>query len=146
VGEEINKTMAERARQLLRAEGRRLTPQRELLLRTLEETGHHLDAEELFLLARKRDPRLSLSTVYRTLTVLKGIGLVDELHLGEEHHHYEVAGSVEHYHLICTSCGSVIEFESLLIEQLKRQIAEEYDFEISGIHIDLMGLCARCKE
>lgn len=146
VGDEINKTMAERARRLLRAEGRRLTPQRELLLRTLEERGQHLDAEELFMLARERDPRLSLSTVYRTLNVLRDMGLVEELHLGEEHHHYEVASLGEHHHLVCTSCGSVIEFESPLMEQLKREVAEENDFQVNGIHIDLTGLCARCRK
>jgi Fe2+ or Zn2+ uptake regulation protein len=123
-----------------------MTPQRELLLRTLEEAGGHLDAEELFLLAREHDPRLSLSTVYRTLNVLKKMGLVEELHLGEEHHHYEVTSPAEHHHLICTKCGAVIEFESRLIEQMKREVAEEHGFEISGMHVDLMGLCARCRK
>lgn len=142
---EMNRTVAQTARRLLRAEGKRITPQRELLLRTLEESDRHLDAEELFFLAREHDPRLSLSTVYRTLNVLKEMGLVEELHLGEEHHHYEVAGAGEHHHLICMGCESVIEFESPLLEQLKREIAAEHDFEISGIHIDLTGLCAQCR-
>ncbi len=143
---EMNKAVAEKAKRLLRAEGKRMTPQRELLLRTLEEAGGHLDAEELFVLARERDPGLSLSTVYRTLNVLKEMGLVEELHLGEEHHHYEVAGLAEHYHLICTRCGQVIEFETELIERMKREVAEEHGFEISGMHVDLMGVCAACRE
>jgi len=142
----MHKTVAEKARRLLKAEGKRMTHQRELLLRTLEEANGHLDAEELFLLARERDPRLSLSTVYRTLNVLKEVGLVEELHLGEEHHHYEVTSPAEHHHLICTRCGAVIEFESELIEQMKSEVAEKHGFEISGMHVDLMGLCAGCRE
>ncbi|MFQ6014007.1 MAG: Fur family transcriptional regulator [Anaerolineae bacterium] len=132
--------------ELLRSQGKRVTLQRMLLLKIIQESDGHLDADEIYRLAKKKDPRLSLSTVYRTLSLLKELDLVEELHLEEEHHHYEVVGSAEHHHLICMSCGSIIEFESPLTEQLKGEIAEENDFEISGIHIDLTGLCAQCRE
>ena len=78
-----------RARDALRAEGYRMTKQRDTLLDVIEHAEGHLDADGIYDLARKRDPRISLSTVYRTLNLLKHHDLVDELHLSEEHHHYE---------------------------------------------------------
>ena len=62
--------------------------------------------ERLYGLARRRDTRISLSTVYRTLPLLARHGLVDELRLAEEHHYYEPrTGRPEHYHLVCVACG-----------------------------------------
>src|SRR3712207_9050490 len=82
-------TFQERARAALRSEGHRMTQQRDVLLDVIEHAGEHLDADGLYRLARERDSRISLSTVYRTLSLLKRHDLVDELHLSEEHHHYE---------------------------------------------------------
>ena len=72
-------------RDTFRATGRRLTSQRRLILGVLEESDVHLDAETLFVRAKTRDPDISLATVYRTLAVLKEMGLVEEHSLGEEH-------------------------------------------------------------
>jgi len=84
----------------LRAAGKRITPQRKLVLTILAQAsgnpdaGHpnsgHLDAYDIYERSRRQDASLSLSTVYRTLSVLKEAGVVHELHLDEEHHHYEL--------------------------------------------------------
>ncbi len=132
-------------RSALRATGRRLTGQRQLLLEVIQEHGGHLDAHELYRLASQRDPRLNLSTVYRNVALLRDLGLVDELHLGEDHHHYELKTPATHYHLICSGCGQVIEFTSPLIEQLKTEIAQRYDYEVVAASVDLTGLCATCR-
>ena len=128
---------------MLRRVGRRVTPQRVLILETMREAGGHLDADNIYRLARPKMPHLSLSTVYRTLTMLKEAGLVEELHLGEEHHHYEIKGE-GHHHLICRGCGEVVEFECPFSEQLLRELGEEHDFEITRICLDLIGYCAAC--
>lgn len=135
------------ARRLLRSQGKRVTPQRLLLFEVMQEHGGHLDADELYLLAKKREPRLSLSTVYRTLSLLKEMDLVKELHFDEEHHHYEIRGrGAEHYHLICQGCGEIIEFESPLTDRVKAEIAQDHHFQVTGAHIDLKGYCQRCVE
>jgi Fur family ferric uptake transcriptional regulator len=133
-------------RKILRKAGKRVTPQRLLILKAIREGGGHLDADEIYRLARRKAPRLSLSTVYRTINVLKEAGMIEELHLGEEHHHYELRGKGEHYHLICQGCGKVVEFECPFTEQLVRDLGEKYDFEITGIHLDLAGYCAECRQ
>jgi Fur family ferric uptake transcriptional regulator len=133
------------AKKMLRRAGKRVTPQRVLILETLQEAGGHLDADRIYSLVKRKMPRLSLSTVYRTLTILKEEGLIEELHLGEEHHHYEIKGN-GHHHLICRGCGKVIEFEWPFSERLIQDLGEEYDFEITGMHLDLMGYCDRCRK
>lgn len=125
--------------------GRRLTGQRQLLLQLIQEHGGHLDAHELYRLASERNPRLSLSTVYRTMNLLRDLGLVSEVHLGEEHHHYELRPSREHCHLVCASCGKVVEIGCDLIQQLKVTVAEQHDFEITEAQVDLVGLCGECR-
>jgi len=140
-------TELKEARRLLRSKGKRVTPQRLLIFEVMEEHGEHLDADELYLLAKKREPRLSLSTVYRTLNLLKELDLIEELHFDEEHHHYEIKGrGAEHYHLICLSCGEIIEFESPLTDRIKAQAAQDHHFQVTGVHIDLKGYCQRCAE
>lgn len=131
--------------EVLREQGKRITPQRRLLLQVIRESDGHLDADEIYRRARQEDPRISLSTVYRNLHLLKELGLIRELHLDQEHHHYELRGAKEHYHLICSDCGRVIEFHSPLVRKLRGQISEEEDFLIERVHIDLVGLCGECR-
>ena len=137
--------MSESDRKILRRAGKRITSQRSLILGVIREGGGHLDADEIYRRARLQAPRLSLSTVYRTITALKEAGAIEELHLGEEHHHYELRNAKEHHHLICQDCGKVIEFEDPFGEQLMRDLGEKYDFEIAEVHLDVVGRCVECQ-
>lgn len=125
--------------------GERVTWQRRLLLDLIAQAGGHLDADELFRRAKAREPRISLSTVYRNLRLFKKLGLVDERHLSENHHHYEIKSPSEHYHLVCLGCGRVIEFESPLLQRIKNQIRRGNQFEVTGAEISLQGYCSRCQ-
>ena len=78
----------EDTRQILSASGLRFTRQRALIMEIIRRGQGHLDADEVYRQARKKEPRLSLSTVYRSLQQLKELGRVDELQLDENHHHY----------------------------------------------------------
>ena len=133
------------ARQILRAEGKRVTPQRALLLRIIRESGGHLDADEIYRQARESDPRISLSTVYRTVKLLKELGLVEELHFGEEHHHYEMATGKVHHHLLCTGCGQIVEFESPVLDELLAALEREHGFALGRVQIDAVGRCQECQ-
>ncbi|MEA3344704.1 MAG: transcriptional repressor [Chloroflexota bacterium] len=141
----ISKQEELKANEILHQAGKRATPQRVLILKTISETGGHLDADEIYRLARQKMLHLSLSTVYRTLNVLKEAGVINELDLGEEHHYYELKRRGEHNHLICQGCGKVIEFECPFSDQLMRHLSEKYDFEITDIHLEVMGYCAECR-
>ena len=114
--------LSERLQDALRSAGRRLTPQRRLILQVLEESDGHLDADALYDRVKARDPDVSLATVYRTLAVLREIGLVEEHHLGQDHGHYEAVGQAPHYHFTCRCCGRVIEFDTPLVSQIGQDL------------------------
>ncbi|HEX16583.1 MAG TPA: transcriptional repressor [Deltaproteobacteria bacterium] len=124
--------------------GPRWTAQRELILEVLREEGGHMDADELFRRAKERDPRISLSTVYRTLKLFRDLGLVKELHFGEGYHRYELARGAEHYHFLCRSCGRVLEFRSPLIQKLKEEVQKRYGVMVEGVEVRLEGYCEAC--
>ncbi|MFL7792292.1 MAG: Fur family transcriptional regulator [Anaerolineae bacterium] len=133
-------------RDTFRATGRRWTSQRRLILRVLEESDIHLDAETLFVRAKARDSDISMATVYRTLAVLKEMGLVEEHRLGEEHAHFEAVRDQPHYHFICLGCGQVIEFDAPVMVQVKQDVSEREGVCITDIHLRLSGYCAQCQE
>lgn len=126
--------------------GQRLTAQRKLLYDLIRQGKGHLDADELYRRAKAKEPRISLSTVYRNLHLFKQLGLVEELHLDEEHHHYEGRSERGHYHLVCLGCGRVVEFQSPRIDQLKEELGQETGFRIAGVDINLSGYCSRCRQ
>lgn len=126
--------------------GLRVTSQRALVLEVIHKGKGHLDADEIYRRAREKEPRLSLSTVYRNLQKLKKLGLVEEVHFDEEHHHYEVKPSTEHHHLVCLGCGRVIEFEYPLARMVKRKVVEAKDFDITGSEVRMTGYCPQCQQ
>jgi len=126
--------------------GNRVTSQRALILEIIRQGEGHLDADEVYRRARQRYSRLSLSTVYRALQLFKKLGLVEELHFDEAHHHYEVKPSSEHYHLVCLNCGKVIEFRYPLVHYVKKNVPEAKDFEIVDNEIRMTGYCPRCQQ
>jgi len=132
------------SRRILNESGLRMTSQRALILGIIRHG--HLDADEIYRQARRKQSRLSLSTVYRTLQLFKKLGLVEELHFDEAHHHYEVKPSSEHHHLICLGCGKVVEFECSLSPKVQRDLARQNNFEISGVEIRMTGYCAQCLQ
>ncbi|MCK4964034.1 MAG: transcriptional repressor [Dehalococcoidia bacterium] len=125
--------------------GQRVTSQRRLLLDLLRHSEGHLDADELYRLAKEREPRISLSTVYRALSLFKELGLVEERHFAEEHHHYEVKRKREHHHLVCVGCGKVVEFQYPLTKQIKENVSRRSGFEILNASVSLEGYCERCR-
>ena len=132
-------------RSKLNRAGKRFTRQRALIMDIIRRGQGHLDADEIFRRAHKKEPRLSLSTVYRTLQMMKELELVDELHFGENHHHYEVKPASEHHHLVCLGCGRVIEFSYPLYRYLKKEVPELKNFDITETEIRVAGYCDQCR-
>lgn len=133
-------------RQALSDLGLKATNQRTVIFEAIRHSHGHVDADEVYRAIHHRLPRVSLSTVYRTLQKFKELGLIDELHFAEEHHHYEIKPAREHYHLVCLECGRVTEFQYPLMRTLKNNVPEAQDFEISGSEITLTGYCAGCRK
>jgi len=133
----------------MQAVGLRMTYQRRILADLLEGADAHLDAESVYQLARRRDPRIHRATVYRTLNTLKKLGLVDELdlmHVTGDRHFYEVRPSTFHIHLVCTKCGSVQEPGGPFWEELKRRVYRETKFKPEAMRLEMGGVCETCQE
>lgn len=137
--------MSKVSRNILNSWGKRATRQRTLLLDLIRRSKGHVDADELYRIARKKDPRLSLATVYRNLQLFKKLGVVEERHFDEAHHHYEATGSLQHHHLVCFGCGQVTEFRFSGTPQMIEEAAQRQNFEVTGGEVVLMGYCAQCQ-
>ncbi len=116
----------------LSARGFRLTQQRRALLETIDAAPELLDAGALLKLARARDASINRATVYRTLELLKRLGLVDRPVRSEAR-------------LACLRCGRVEEFPSALVEKLSQEIAREKDFRVEAIRLEARGRCSGCN-
>ncbi len=132
----------------LRERGYRITPQREMVIEAIAHSGRHVSAEEVYEEVRRRAPSLSLATVYRTLDFLVAEGLASKNDLGGGHVVYATVRHGPHLHLVCRRCGRVYEVETrpltLLLEDLGRQVQEQYEFAADLLHLSIPGLCADC--
>src|SRR6476619_2174136 len=88
------------------------TAQREAIVREFLNTKEHISIDELLRRVRVQHPSVGYATVYRTLRLLKEVGLADERHFGDGKALYEPIGEHHHDHLICTSCHKIVEFEN----------------------------------
>jgi Fe2+ or Zn2+ uptake regulation protein len=129
----------------IHARGLRATRQRQLVLDVLLHNPGHLDAEAIHDQVKILDPRISLATVYRTLALLKRLGLVAEHNLGEDHGHFEAAPTAPHYHFTCLQCKRVIEFEAPAIKEIVQGLAERERLQITETHLTLSGYCGDCQ-
>jgi Fe2+ or Zn2+ uptake regulation protein len=139
--------LIERAQRVFHQSGMRLTPQRRVILDVLDGTAVHLDAEGVYRLAKERDPNISLATVYRTLAVLRELGLIHQRHLStdDQRGYYEIADR-QHYHFTCLRCNRVIEFDTPLMTQLQQDIADEWGVQVIQGRLYLEGYCALCVD
>lgn len=129
--------------------GVRITAQRRLLVGIIQDSPRHLDAAKLLEIAKKRDPEIDRATVYRTIGMLKKHGLIDELdlmHIEGEKHYYEAKTNKDHCHMACFRCGAIMEYASPAFERLKKEIADEADFLIRVVRLEVGGFCKRCRK
>ena len=123
--------------------GHRLTSQRLLLLGLLRQ-GEHLEADELYRRAREKEPRLSMSTVYRNLQLFLKLGLAEEHHFDGACSCYEIKTGAPHHHLRCLGCGNITDFEYPLSPEIKEDVENRHGFHATGIKVLLVGYCADC--
>ncbi len=126
-------------------QGLRLTPQRQMILQVIEQAQEHLSAENICQRVQARYPSVSLSTIYRTLELLKTLGLVREVHLLGEQRFYEAASGGAHHHLLCRSCGGILHAEADLLAGLREQLEQRYQFTPLSLDLIAIGYCAACQ-
>jgi Fur family ferric uptake transcriptional regulator len=123
----------------------RATPERFAILDTVLATQGHFDADDLYYRLITAGVKVSKATVYNTLDLLQQAGLVSKYRFAENMSRYEKAfGRPRHHHLICLSCGDIIEFVSDRLERIQDDVCAEKSFTPQSTTLQIFGTCARC--
>ena len=130
----------------VRASGKRLTLQRQLVLDAVQRARHHVTADEIARRVRVNYPRIGPSTVYRNLEALEELGYIIHTHLDDRVTRWHRADSHPHGHLICRSCGSETEVGTAVLETMARRLRADYRFEPDLAHSAIVGVCRRCRD
>src|SRR5499427_1733411 len=130
----------------LRRVGLKHTEQRDAILRAFLDTREHLSTDELFRLVRKKDERIGFTTVYRTLKLLAECGLASEVAFNDGIARYEHQyNRRNHHHMVCTECGSSVEFFSTDIERIEREVGRKHKYLTTRHTFQIYGVCDACR-
>ena len=132
-------------RDILRRGGLKYTPQRvDVLKEVLKDQGHR-ECEDIYLALKQSGNHVSRATVYRTMNILVKNGYARKMEIGDGRARYESKIGIPHHdHLVCTSCGKIIEFVNQDIEDLQNKIAKRYHFKLQRHVHQLFGICKKC--
>ena len=138
------KSMMDHFKDVIRNSGVKLTQQRIEIFRELARTGEHPTIETVYGRVRRRMPTVSLDTVYRTLDLFKGLGLVSTLRPLHDRIRFD-ANRTSHHHFICTRCGIIRDFYDQALDRLDIPASANRLGRVESTHVELRGLCARCS-
>lgn len=130
----------------LEAEGYRVTTARKVIATALVSSDGHCSADELVELVREMTPGVGRMTVYRTLDLFCKLGLARPFYPGSGAAHYAIMDSGHHHHLVCSSCGEVIDVDDCDLEAIAQErIGDRFNFEVQGHLLEFYGLCSDCR-
>ena len=127
-----------------RRSGYTLTSQRRAVLEALKDFRGHPSAEEVYLVVKKRNPKVALGTVYQALSVLEEIGLIKAKHWSESPVRYDL-NTEPHYDIRCTRCGEVAEIPGIEFEDFAARIRENTPYKVTNASLVIEGLCPHCQ-
>jgi Fe2+ or Zn2+ uptake regulation protein len=129
----------------IRDRGGRATDARRATIGVLLNKGQsHLSAEDIVSQVKLQHPEVAESTIYRNLSTLEELGVVEHVHLGHGPSTYHLTEDA-HQHLLCEKCGKVIEVPEETFAPLAAELVATYGFRIQPRHFAIMGLCRRCQ-
>ena len=131
--------------QQLTKEGFKFTPQRKLLLEILFHNKGHLSAEELYEKVKTTQPNVSFGTIYRNLSLLAEMGIVNQLDFRDGRSRFEIS-DCHHHHLICLECGNAIDVPECPYSRVIDETASANNFNIQGHNFEVFGYCANCSK
>lgn len=137
--------MSDDLRSRLRESGYRLTPQRELILSAVDRLGH-ATPDEVLAEVRTKSDAVNLSTVYRTLEVLEGLGLIRHAHLSDRAPTYHSIRGHTHFHLVCRNCARVSSVDPDVISDFATTLRAQHNFDLDVGHLTVFGHCVECAK
>ncbi|HEY7391338.1 MAG TPA: transcriptional repressor [Bryobacteraceae bacterium] len=130
----------------LKSVGLKRTEQRDTILRTFLDTRDHLSTDQLYRLVKKKDAGIGFTTVYRTLKLLAECGLASEVAFNDGIARYEHQYQRRnHHHMVCTECGSSVEFFSPDIERIELEVGQQYNYQPTRHSFQIYGVCDKCQ-
>jgi len=117
-----------------------------MILSAIENSDDHISAEEIYTQIVAKYPNVNISTVYRTLELLKQLGLVTETDLGGGRVRYHPADKGHHHHLVCQECGATIDLDESVTASLKDTLLRKYKFIADLRHLAIFGRCVNCQK
>lgn len=123
----------------------KLTPQRREILRVLVRARTHLSAREIFDRLRRKNPGISFDTVYRTLSILKDLHIVNQLDFQDGRSRYELNRQEHHHHVVCLRCGGAWEIRGCPVEHMSVEDKGPADFQVTGHRFEIFGYCRDCR-
>lgn len=130
--------------QLLRGTGYKLTPQRLMVISALRQHTGHLTAAAIHKHVTQAYPYVDISTVYRTMAVLKDLRLVTETDLGTGETVFEWTNGERHHHLVCHGCGTLTDLQDDDLVGLGESLRAKYGFVADIDHFAIFGYCRDC--
>lgn len=127
--------------------GLRVTEPRKKILHIFESNkDQHFTAEMIYLELKKQKENASLATIYRVLTQFEEVGLLVKHNFEGDHAIFELKKKCHHDHLVCTSCGKIIEFLDDSIEARQCKVAKDLGFEVTNHSLTIFGYCSECSK
>ncbi|TLD42290.1 MAG: Peroxide stress regulator PerR, FUR family [Candidatus Jettenia ecosi] len=128
---------------VLRNNGMKITPQRLMIFKILENNTSHPSAEEVFKRVKKIYPAVSFTTIYKTLETLRDLGEVKELIIDEDRKHYD-PNTNSHHHFICSTCKKILDIFEDFSSHIKLPNSLKSDYTVFGFQISFYGICKEC--
>lgn len=129
----------------LKTTGVRITPQRHAILEYLIESMSHPTADDIYKALEHKFPNMSVATVYNNLRVFRESGLVKELTYGDNASRFDFVTS-KHYHIICESCGKIVDFHYPGLDEVEHLAAHVTGFKVNSHRLEVYGTCPECAE
>lgn len=140
--------LLEEFKKIIKDNGLKYTKQREILLKTLYNSSYHFTPESLNMHIKEKYPDLNIgiATIYRTLNLLENARMVTSISFGSQGKKFELANKPHHDHIICKSCGKIVEFADQEIENKQLEIAQKNGFTLTSHLMQLYGICEKCSK
>jgi len=130
--------------QALRSKGYKATPQRIAICRFALSSKEHPSAQKVYSEVKKIHPTVSLATVYKTLQILKELGMLQELSSSISQTRFDPNVKL-HINLVCLQCGTIADVDDPVGRELIRRVTGSAEFTVTKYHLDVYGICRKCK-
>lgn len=139
-------SIRDRYRSFLASENKRYTQEREAILQVVMKIEGHFSQKELYQQIRSQLPNINRTTIYRNIPDLEKCNILRRVQTGDTTWEYEhTSGHAHHDHLLCMSCGDIVEFHSEKLENLQKELCEKHEFTEIKHQLCIQGLCSNCQ-